>query len=256
MIIRQASFCISMFCLLLAACATTEENKQLAYNHFKIGVTFQAKDQKEQALQQLLLARDLDPDNEMIQNHLGLAYYFLKEYELAVVSFKNALAIKPNFSEAQNNLGRTYVDLNDFQNARLHLTMAANDLTYPHKDKVWVNFGLSYFNQNDFKNSQTYFLKAISANRNNCLAYNYYGRAQIELEKFDKAVKAMDQAIYHCQLKGFDEPYYYGAISYFRLGYKAKAIARLQEGRKLFPDGPNKEKINEMFNLMRITETK
>lgn len=255
MVIKQTSIYFSVLCLLLGACASTDENKQIAYNHFKIGVTFQSQDQKEKALQQLLLARDLDPGNELILNHLGLAYYFLKEYERAVVTFNSALDVKPNYTEAMNNLGRTYIDMNDFVSAQQILNKASNDLTYPSKDKIWLNLGLSYFNQNNFKQSQNYFLKAIAANRENCLAYNYYGRSQIELEKYDKAVKAMDQAIYHCRVKGFDEPHYYGAISLFRLGYKSKAIARLQEGRKLYPDGPNKQKMEEMINLMKITET-
>ena len=88
------------------------------------------------------------------------------------------------------------------------------------------------------------------------MAYNYYGRSLIELEDFKKAAKTLDQAIYHCQRTGLDEPHYYSAISLFRLGAKAKAIARLQEGQKLFPNGPNKHKIAEMINLMKLTETK
>ena len=119
-----------------------------------------------------------------------------------------------------------------------------------------MNIGLSYFYEGQYEKSQNYFLKSISANRDNCLAYNYYGRSLIELEDFKKAAKTLDQAIYHCQRTGLDEPHYYSAISLFRLGAKAKAIARLQEGQKLFPNGPNKHKIAEMINLMKLTETK
>ena len=65
-------------------------------------------------------------------------------------------------------------------------------------------------------------------------------------KKYKKAAKALEQAIYHCRKKGFDEPHYYGAIALFRLGYKSKAIARLEEGRKFFPKGENIKKMNEM----------
>ncbi|MEM7646750.1 MAG: hypothetical protein AAF203_07575, partial [Pseudomonadota bacterium] len=61
---------------------------------------------------------------------------------------------------------------------------------------------------------------------------------------------------YHCRKKGFDEPHYFSAISLFRLGFRQKAIARLQEGKKLFPKGPSRKKIDEMINLMKLTETK
>ncbi|NQZ18689.1 MAG: hypothetical protein HRT44_05455 [Bdellovibrionales bacterium] len=241
---------------MVISCSTNKENKELAYHHYKIGVTQLTKNNNAQALEQLLIARQLDPTNPLILNHLGLAYYFMQEYEHSIIALKDAISEKTNYSEAHNNIGRVYIDIKDFKQARIHLFKAASDLTYAHKDKVWLNIGLSYFYQNKFKNGQKYFLKSISANRTNCLGYNYYGRSLLELENYEKASKALDQAIYHCRKKGLDEPHYYSAISLFRSGSKAKAMARLQEGRKLFPKGPNKQNIDELINLLRITETK
>ena len=240
----------------VSACTTNDQNEKVAYSHFQLGVSLLAKNRKEEALEQLLLAKDLDSKNPLIRNHLGLCYFFLKEYEHSIIALKNAIALKPGYSEAHNNLGRVYIEVKDFENARKHLNLAASDLTYANRDKVWLNMGLSYFYQDQYDKSENYFLKSISMNRDNCLAYNYYGRSQVEQEKFAKAAKALDQAIYHCRKKGFDEPHYYSAISFFRLGYKAKAIARLQEGRKKYPDGPNRKKIDEMINLMKLTDTK
>ena len=210
----------------------------------------------EKALRELLVAKELDPDNPQILNHLGLAYYFQKEYEHAIISLKSSIDKKPTFSEAHNNLGRVYIDTKDFHQARIHLFKAAGDLTYPHKDKVWLNIGLSYFQEGQYDEAKRYFLKSISANRNNCLAYNFYGRTLVETEQFKDAAQALDQAIVHCKDKGLDEPHYFGAIALFRMGFKQKAIARLQEGKKLFPHGPYRKKIAEMIELMKITETK
>ena len=215
-----------------------------------------SQDKKETALEQLLKARDLDPDNALFLNHLGLAYFFLGENEQAILALKEAVDKKADYSEAHNNLGRVYIEIRDFNKARKHLALAAKDLTYGSKDKVWLNLGLSYFFEGHFQKSQNYFVKSISFNRDNCLAYNYYGRSLLEGEEFNKASKALDQAIYHCRKKGFDEPHYYGAVALYRLGYTAQALARLQEGRKLFPRGENKTKMDEMINLLRVTDTK
>lgn len=242
--------------LLFSACASNQDNDKLSYSHFQLGVSLLTKGKKAEALEQLIIAKDLDPKNPLIHNHLGLCYFFLQEYEHAIISLKNALSIDPNYSEAHNNIGRVFIEIKDFQRARQHLNAAAADLTYPSKDKVWLNLGLTYFYEGQYEKSENYFLKSISMNRQNCMAYNYFGRSQIEQEKFKNAAKALDQAIYHCRQRGFDEPHYYSAISFFRLGYKAKAIARLQEGRKKFPDGPNRAKIDEMINLMKLTDTK
>lgn len=215
-----------------------------------------SQDKKEAALEQLLKARDLDPENALFLNHLGLAYFFIAEYEQAIIALKDAVSKNPTYSEAHNNLGRVYIEIRDFNQARKHLSLAAQDLTYASKDKVWLNLGLSYFFEGLHQKSQNYFIKSISFNRDNCLAYNYYGRSLLEAEQFQKASKALDQAIYHCRKKGFDEPHYYGAIALYRLGYTAKALARLQEGRKLFPQSENKLKMDEMINLLRVTDTK
>lgn len=233
-----------------------KEQKTIAYSHFQLGVDLLTKGQYARALEHMLQAKKYDPSNSLYLNHLGLTYYFLKEHERAIIELKAALDEKDDYSEAHNNLGRLYIDTRDFRSARHHLNKALSDLTYPNKDKVWLNMGLSYFFENRYKKSETFFLRSISLNRENCLAYNYYGRSQIEQNKFKKAVKAFDQAIYHCNNSGFDEPHYYSAISLFRLGHKSKAIARLQEGKKKFPKGTNRGKIDEMINLMRITETK
>ncbi len=241
----------------LGACQSSDKgNHKVAYSHFRLGVNLLAQGKKPEALEQFLIAKELDPDSALISNHLGLAYYFLQEYEHAVVALKEAIDLKPKYSEAHNNLGRVYIDMSDYSAARKHLSVAANDLTYGAKDKVWLNLGLSYFFENRYDKSESYFLKSISLNRNNCLGYNYYGRVQIEKEQYQQAAKALDQAIYHCKRKGFDEPHYYSAIAFFRLGFKEKAIARLEEGLKKFPKGPNREKIEEMIKLMKITETK
>ena len=247
---------LTSFFIFLSGCATDPQNKHLAYQHFKMGVGDVLKGNHAKGLAELLKARELDSENPLILNHLGMAYYLMGEYEHAVVELENAIEENPKYSEAHNNIGRVYIDIKDFQKARVHLFKAAGDLTYQKKDKVWLNIGLSYFFENRFKKSQQYFLKSISKNRNNCLAHNYYGRTQVELEKFDRASKSLDQAIFHCRQSGFDEPHYYAAISLFRLGKKSKAIARLQEGRKLFPNGPNRKKMDEMIRLMKLTETK
>lgn len=241
---------------LLSSCSTNNNKDKAAYAHFQLGVSLLAQGNKERALAELLKARELDDKDPIIRNHLGLTYYFMKEYEHSIISLKNAIALDPNYSEAENNLGRVYIEIKDFDKARQHLNRAAADLTYSNKDKVWLNLGLSYFFQGRFKASENYFLKSISMNRKNCLAYNYYGRALVEQEKFKEAAKAMDQAIYHCRNKGFDEPHYYSAIAYFRIGYKEKALARLQEAQKKFPKGANRQKIDEMINLMQLTNTK
>ena len=246
--------CLKLIILfsLFASCVGKNKNKKdMAHHHFRIGVSLLAKDQKSKSLQQLLTAHKLDPSNTLILNHLGMAYYFLKEYEHAIVTLKEAIRKDPNHSEAHNNIGRVYIEIKDFQLARKHLSKASSDLTYSHKDKVWLNLGLSYFFEGKFKKSKTYFLKSLGNNDKNCLAQNYYGRSQMELEKFKQAIQAFNKAIQTCGKKHSYEPHYYGAISLFHLGHQLKALSFLSQSRQYF-SGLNLQKIDRAIKEMKV----
>ena len=242
---------------LLVSCTSNHKDKErTAHNRFRIGVSLLAKNQKSKALEQLLLAHKTNPSDTLILNHLGMAYYFLKEYEHSIVTLKQALQLKPDYSEVHNNLGRVYIEIQDFQKAREHLLKASLDLTYPHKDKVWLNLGLSYFFEQRYQKSEEYFKKALQANNQNCLVHNYYGRSQMELGKFRKAASTFNKAIHSCQKnKAFGEPYYYGALCIFRLGNASKAIAYLSAGRK-HSSKPMQGKMDKILDQMRISRKK
>ena len=238
---------------LLVSCANKDKNnKNTAHHHFKIGVSLSAKGQKSKSLQQLLMAHELDPSNTLILNHLGMAYYFLKEYGHAIVTLKEAVRINPDHSEAHNNLGRMYIEIKDFHLARKHLAKASSDLTYSHKDKVWLNFGLSYFFEGKYKQSEIHLLKALENNDKNCLAHSYYGRSQMELKKFKQAIRAFNKAIHYCGKKHSYEPRYYGALSLFHQGHQSKALSFLSDSRKHF-SGLNLKKIDKMIKQMKVS---
>ena len=240
----------------VTSCGTSHEKSKTAGSHFRLGASLIQKQQLEKGLNHLLISKKLDPSNPNTHNQVGVAYYLMGEYEHAILSFRDAISRKESYSEARNNLGRVLIDVKDFSGARIQLQKAASDLTYPHKDKVWLNFGLSYFFEFQYKKSLNFFLKSIATNRRNCLAHAYYGRALVELEDFSKSAPALDKAIYQCRNRGFDEPHYYSAISLFRLGKKNLAISRLQEALKLYPKGPYRAKNLEMLELLNITDTK
>ena len=256
--LKKSIILILLFSFLVVqpGCGTTESQKEEAYNHFQMGLGFMRQGKYPQSLKHFLVASEINPGHSHTWNQLGLVYFFQKEYERSIVSFNEALSIDKAFSEAHNNLARVYIEIKNYPLAKKHLDIAAKDLTYSNKDKVWLNYGLSQFNQNKFGKAKMYFLKSISTNRKNCMAYNYYGRTLVEQENFKHAAKSLDKAIYHCQKKGFAQPHYYSAISLFRLGYKSKAIARLNEGMKLYPKSDYNQKMNEMLELMKITNTK
>ena len=57
------------------------------------------------------------PDNFIILNIIGAVYTGLNRYCKAIVSYKKAIELKPNFAEAYSNLGNTLNHLGKYQEA-------------------------------------------------------------------------------------------------------------------------------------------
>ena len=59
----------------------------------------------------------LKPGNAETNNNLGTVYFRTKRYQEAAAAFKEAVRIKPDYSEAHFNLALAYVALKDKKGA-------------------------------------------------------------------------------------------------------------------------------------------
>jgi tetratricopeptide (TPR) repeat protein len=91
----------------------------------------------------------------------------------------------------------------------------------------------------------------LKAKSDDCWANSYYGRALFEEKKYSQAAEALDRAIGFCQKNLIDEPHYYSALAYYRVGDKSKSIARFEEIIRYYPDGKYREKAKGMLDLIR-----
>lgn len=206
------------------------------------------------ALSDLLKAEELDSTNPAVQNNLGLVYFMRQRYDLSEQHLRRALSLNKKYSEARNNLGRVLIEESKFTEAEKELQIVLDDLTYPAIDKAYVNMGLAQFNQKNYKDAKESFLHAMNVARDNCIANAYYGRTFFEMKQYDKAAPALDTAIGFCQKALYDEPHYYSALTYYRLGDKEKSMARFSEIVKLYPDGKYREKSKAMLDMLRKAE--
>jgi tetratricopeptide (TPR) repeat protein len=217
--------------------------------HFRVGTAHLEKGNYPDALRDLLQAEALNPKEALIQNNLGLAYFMRQRYELSESHLRKALKLESTFTDAKNNLARVLIERSNFKEARSHLDQVLGDLTYPQPGKAYVNYGLSYFRESNYTEAKEAFLKAISYERENCLAQNYYGRCLLELKDAPKAIQALDKAAAFCLKVNFDEPIYFSAIAYFRLGDRLKAQSRLET--LVQKNSPYKDKAETMLEILR-----
>lgn len=238
--------------MLLTSCATKRgDEKQRAIYHLQIGTGHLTKGRFPEALAEMLEAEKLDATNPAIKNQLGLAYFLRGRLDLAEKNFTEALKLNPRFTEARNNLGRTLVELKRYDDAVEHLTIATKDMLYTEPEKTHANLGLAYFHLGEYSKAETAFLNSLRLRRKNCMALAYYGRSLYEMSSFEKAAESLDQAMEACKSAKFEDPYYFSALSYMKIGRREQAVARLEEGLGTFPNGQFAAKARSMLELLK-----
>lgn len=218
--------------------------------HLQIGTGYLSSGNYPLAMSELLKAEQLDPKNPVILNNLGLAFFVRGKLKQAEEKFRAAIAISPRFSDAKNNLGRTLTDEGQAAEAVRILRDVEGDLTYQFPEKTFSNLGIVYFTLGNFKKAEEYLARSLELRRQNCTTAGYYGRTLLEMKRVAQSAEVLDQAIEFCRKEKFEEPIYFSAMSYFTLGDKEKARARIDELLKDYPKSKYVAKAKGMLELL------
>jgi type IV pilus assembly protein PilF len=92
--------------------------------------------------------------------NLGFAYYKLKEYDKAVLNYKEALELKADFPKALHGLGLTYMAMGNYDEAVKSLERAVEIV--PNEAQIHMDLGRAYKLNNDFNKAYQSFKKAES----------------------------------------------------------------------------------------------
>lgn len=241
--------------LTVFGCATFRGSKDSAIPYVQLAEKQLSTGQNPQALATLLKGEQVDPNNPLIQNQLGLVYFAFGKFEKSAEHLRKAVNLDGDMSEARNNYARTLIELGSFLEARKQLHIVVNDLTYLKQPLAYSNYGLSYFREKKYKEAIPWLQKSIALNKNNCLTYSTYGRTLYELKDYRGAIPIFDVAIHLCKKNNYDEAHYFAALTYFKSGDKTKGIALMNETLLLYPDGAYQAKASSMLELMRMNKT-
>jgi Tfp pilus assembly protein PilF len=240
-----------LYFILCVACASKTIDQEAALLHMKIGTGFLNKGAYAQALEELTKAHNMSPNNSLIINNLGVAYFALEQYEKSEAHFRRALTLSPKFTDARNNLARVLIEQKRYNDAFAELNAVKKDLTYPYLDKMWLNYGLGHFYQQSYLSAKDSFTNALKINRRACLANVYYGQTLFHLRQYTEATQALDSAVEFCENVNNAEPYFYSAKAYLQLGNRDKALARLEEVIRRDPHGIYSNEANTIIKKLK-----
>lgn len=122
----------------------------------------------------------------------GLKAYNQQDYKTAQDRFQSAVQRDPNFADAWNDLGRTYLTLGPLDKAAeaFHKAIALA----PQEKFAYNNLGLVLWRQQKYEEAIQSFQKQIEIVPKDQYAHKNLGRLYLQLEKYELAEKELDTA--------------------------------------------------------------
>jgi type IV pilus assembly protein PilF len=173
---KRPALTLAALCLasLLAGCAGTQpssggspearpsgEGNLSARLHTELGAGYYARGQYAVALQELRIALAADNAYAPAYSILGLVHAELREDQQAEVSFKRAVDLSPNYSEAQNNYGLFLCQRGRPVESLQRFEAALSNPLYATPEKALANAGNCALEKSDLAQAELYFARAL-----------------------------------------------------------------------------------------------
>lgn len=147
------------------------------------------------ALQHLAKAEEEDPELPELYHSKALAYFAKKDSQTALKAVKKALELKPEYTDANNTMGKLLMDGGYYGEAEKYFLKAAKDPLYREAYKVHTHLGILYYRRGEDSKSLIHLNKAVEeAPLQACIAYYYKGHVSLRSGKFQEALKEYDRA--------------------------------------------------------------
>jgi len=148
-------------------------------------------DQAEALLKKLL---NIDPNNFIALNILGVLCGIKKNHEDAFIYFRRAIHLKPDYNEAWYNKGNTLKELKRYDEALYHYDKAIH--LKPDYAQAWNNKAITLQDLKRYDEALNHYDKAIHLKPDYNEAWYNKGNTLKELKRYDEALYHYDKAIH------------------------------------------------------------
>jgi Flp pilus assembly protein TadD len=208
-----------------------QPNPATAKASYDSGTAYYFKKEYDLAIADLTQAIRLDPNYAGAYRYRGRAYYEKKDYDLAIADFTQAIKLTPNDGYTYNDRGKAYIGKKDYDLAIADLTQAIK--LNPNDNNNYYYRGIAYYEgKKDYDRAIADFtdtIKRVSGNAS--AATQYRANAYYDKKDYDHAIADFTQLI-----KFVPNSYYaYNrrGDAYQAKGDKAKADADYAKAKQL-----------------------
>ena len=230
--------------IIAAACAGDKAaTKKRVEALQQLGMAHAADGSLRKGLARLLEAVRLDPENAELNHQIAVVLRNLGDYKASLKYFNRALALKPEFPEARNNLGTLYLLMGKWDKAIACFKEAAGDILYKTPQFAYNNMGYAYFKKGDYDRAIENYRRALRSSQTYTLCYSNLARAYEAKGEFNEAVAAYKEAIFYFPK---DASAHFGlAKALLSLGRKKEAKEELNLTIRADPTGPQAREARE-----------
>jgi type IV pilus biogenesis/stability protein PilW len=183
------------FVMLVIGCSANREAvRREAQASHQLALAFLSENRPTLALRELAKAESLTPDDPVIQNTLGEAYWRKLEYGKAEAAFQKATTLKPDYSDAWNNLGALYIFLKKYQAAVEALEHAVRDVYYGTPERALTNLGWALFKIGRLEEAEKRLREAVELAPGFPLARKNLGILLQDRGEYESALVQLDEA--------------------------------------------------------------
>lgn len=228
-----------LFLIFLLSCGSNEltPKQKKAELFYSQGTTKLIKKDYTAALDYLLKANQLGPNNTKVHNNLGMTFYFKKQYAQAEYHLKKAIELNEQNSDAANNLASIYYNQKKYQAAQKVYNDILRNLVYAHQYRTHYNIALLKLKFKDRGGAYKHLLQAIKIKDDYCPGHVLLGQLERSSKNLNKALKHFNDATQGTCFN-IPESHYLKAITLIDMGAFEEAQETLETLKVKFYTSP------------------
>jgi tetratricopeptide (TPR) repeat protein len=167
---------------------------------FICGLDFAERKQHNEAVDMFHNALHYDGKDPLVLYHLGIAFYNLKKFKMALSSFDRAIDIKSDLQDlVLVKYGLALLNIGRYQEAILWFQRAMDK--DPKNPELPYFSGRAFYGCKDFKGAIAMFDKAVKIKVDYEEAYHFRGNAYFDLKNYEAAISSYENA---CRYNPYD----------------------------------------------------
>jgi len=195
----------------ISGCANqnAKEKAKKSQYHYQMGANYFSDQMAQQAIRELLITVDIEPNHADALHLLGFIYLGRRNYPQAIEYLRKAVIARKDFYICLNNLGTAYMASGRWEEAVELYEELINKPMYNSPELAYNNLGWSYFKVGEHRRAEETLQMALFLKPEMCLAYNNLGQVQSKVGNRVGALRNFLNAIKHCPK--YTEPHFHSA---------------------------------------------